>query len=413
MDRNSIGIVRNVEPAIPRRHVFLVTAVAPGGTLSVMRQFWTRLARSGPVEVVSHGPDRVAIPVASTVVGGRYGGPMRFPGVWVYLVRMVVAAVRAARGPGPAVLFPQDSLATGAAAAIAGRLTRTPVLLMEHGSAIAVGSEYYWSRRIVMTRRRDRWTKPLLRASVRLLHHLCVRLVDLALVAGDESEAALRSAGMPARRIRRYHFPVEIDRFRPAQPGEKAQLRAELGISPGIRVVASVSRLTHEKGLDLLIDALAALPTNERPMLVAAGDGPMRPALEAAATTRDVSARFPGDLDRDAVARLLRASDAFVYAGRQGANTPYAVLEAMASGLPVIATTEPVAHLAMLADGRGHAIPPDDTVAMTSALGQVIRDPDGARDSGLRARRYVESHHAPATLDRELHEIMASLAPRP
>ena len=403
--------MRNVEPPIPRRHVFLVTAVAEGGTLSVMRQFWTRLMPLGPVEVVSHGPDRVEVPVPSTTVGGRYGGPMRFPAIWVYLARMVVAAVRAARRAGPAVLLPQDSLATGAAAAIAGRLTRTPVLLMEHGSAIAIRTEYYWGTRIVMTRRRDRWTKPLLRASVHLLHGLCVRLVDLALVAGDESEAALRTAGMSPRRIRRYHFPVEIDRFRPARPGEQEALRAELGLPPDIRVLASVSRLTHEKGLDLVIDALAMLPANERPMLVVGGDGPMRSALEAEATTRGVPAQFVGSLDRGAVARLLRAADAFVYAGRQGANTPYAVLEAMASGLAVIATTEPVAHLAMLAGGRGYAVPPEDSAAMTAAVRQVVHDPGAARACGRLARDYVEAHHAPAVLDRELREIMAGLAP--
>lgn len=393
--------------------MFLVTAVVPGGTLSVMRQFWTRLAAMGTVEVLSHGPDRVAIPlpVTSTTVGGRFGGPMRFPAVWLYLGRMTLAAIRAARRPGPLVLLPQDSMATGAAAAIAGRLTRTPVVLMEHGSAIAIRSEYYWRERIVMTRRRDRWTKPLLRASVRLLHAVCVRLVDRALVAGDESEAALLAAGLPPRRLRRYHFPVEIDRFRPAHPGEQEALRAQLGLPLDAFVLASVSRLTHEKGLDLVMDAIASLPSARRPLLVVAGAGPLRSTLESEAADRGVPARFVGSLDRDAVARLLRAADAFVYAGRQGANTPYAVLEAMASGLAVIATTEPIAHRAMLSAGRGVCIPPEDTEALAAAVERFVADPAEALAIGSRARAYIEAHHAPTVLDGELVEMLADLAP--
>lgn len=388
-----------------------MTAVVPGGTLSVMRQFWQRLAELGPVQVVSHGPDSVDITVPAVRVGGRFGGPMRFPAVWIYFARMLVATLRAARGSPPAVILPQDSLATGAAAAIAGRLTRRPVLLMEHGSAIAIRSDYYWHERIVMPRRRDRWTRPLLRASIALLHAVCVRLVDRALVAGDESEAALRSAGMPGRRISRYHFPVDIEQFRPADPGEQRALRADLELPSAVPLLASVSRLTHEKGLDLVIEALAGLPPDDRPLLVVAGDGPLRRSLGAEASARGIQVRFMGTLDSDGVARLLRASDAFVYAGRQGANTPYAVLEAMASGLAVIATTEPIAHATMLADGRGLAVPPGDPGAIASAIRQVVRDAAAARVCGQLARAYVERYHAPAVLDRELREIMADLGP--
>src|SRR3990170_6726703 len=154
------GYSAAVSREAPVRYVFVVTALARGGTLSVMREFWSRLESRGRIEVISHGPDSVTIEHPVTRTAGRLGGPMRFPAIWIYAVRTLIATVRAARRPGAAVLLPQDSVATGAAVALAGLLTRTPVMLMEHGSAIALASDYFWRERLRMPRLRDRLTKP-------------------------------------------------------------------------------------------------------------------------------------------------------------------------------------------------------------------------------------------------------------
>jgi glycosyltransferase involved in cell wall biosynthesis len=387
------------------RYVFFVTALAPGGTLSVMREFWARLDRAGRVEVISHGPDRVAVSHPVTVTGGRFGGPLRFPAIWIYAYRTFRAARRAARGKGPTILLPQDSLATGAAVGLAGWMSGTPVLLMEHGTAVAVASDYFWRERIRTPRRRDRLTKPLLRASVHLLHRLSLRTADRVLVAGAESEGRLRELGVHPERIDRYHFPVDLDRFRPADAERRAAARVRWSVDEADVVVASVSRLTPEKGLDLVVDALARLP-GAAPTLVLAGDGPEREPLSRRAASAGVPVRFVGGLhDPAEVADLLAAADVFVYAGRQGANTPYAVLEAMAAGLPVVATTEPAVHAAMLAEGRGIAVPPDDVDALSNGLARFAASAQLRSDAGRGARAYVEEHHAPSVLDRELAAI--------
>ena len=404
------GYSAAVSRTAPVRYVFVTTALARGGTLSVMREFWQRLERRGRVEIISHGPDSVAVDPPVTVTGGRFGGPMRFPAIWIYALRTLGAAVRAARRPGPAVLLPQDSLATGAAVAIAGRMTGTPVLLMEHGSAIAVASDYFWRERLRMPRLRDRLTKPLLRASVWLLHRICLRLVDRVLVAGTESEAQLERLGVDPARMRRYHFPVDLERYRPADAGSRAAARTAFGLDPEGVVLASVSRLTPEKGLDVVVAALAGMPPRERPLLVLAGEGPQRAALETAARDAGVGTRFVGELAPDRVAELLAAADLFVYAGRQGANTPYAVLEAMAAGLAVVATTEPEVHREMLAEGRGIAVPPDDAARLADAIGRLAASEELRAEAGRLARAYVERWHAPEVLDRELEAIIGPRA---
>lgn len=385
------------------RYVFVVTALAPGGTLSVMRQFWPRLERRGRVEVISHGPPGAPIPYPLTVTGGRFGGPLRFPAIWIYAFRTFWAALRTARRRGPTVLVPQDSLATGAAVGLAGWLTGTPVLLMEHGTAVAVASEYFWRERIRTPRLRDRLAKPLLRVSVGLLHRLSLRTADRVLVAGEESERQLRRMGVRAERMDRYHFPVDLERFRPSDPERRLAARARWALAGSEPVLVSVSRLAPEKGLDLVVDALAGLPEADRPLLVLAGDGPERNALAARAVRAGVAARFLGAIDDAAdVASVLAAADLFVYAGRQGTNTPYAVLEAMAAGLAVVASTEPAVHAAMLADGRGVAVPAGDVEALRAAVDRLVATPRLRAEAGRRARDYVERHHAPSVLDREL-----------
>ncbi len=399
-----------MSPARPVRYVFVVTALARGGTLSVMREFWARLAKAGRIEVISHGPDSVAIDEPVTTTAGRFGGPMRFPAIWIYAWRTFRAALGAARSEGRAVLLPQDSLATGAAAVLAGRLAGAPVLLMEHGSAIAVASDYFWRERLRMPRMRDRLTKPLLRASVWLLHRLCLRFVDHVLTAGAESEDQLRRLGVEASRMTRYHFPVDLERYRPSDESRRADARAAMGLGANELVLASVSRLTPEKGIDLVIAALASLPAAERPLLVVGGAGPQRAALEADASKAGVDARFVGELPPEQVAELLAAADLFVYAGRQGANTPYAVLEAMATGLAVVATTEPAVHGEMLAEGRGFAVPPNDPESMAGAIRRLAGSSELRAEVGRNARAYIERWHAPGVLDRELEAVIGRFA---
>lgn len=391
------------------RYVFVVTALAPGGTLSVMRQFWPRLERRGRVEVISHGPVGAPIPYPVTVTGGRFGGPLRFPAIWIYAFRTFRASLQAARRRGPTVLLPQDSLATGAAVGLAGRLTGTPVLLMEHGTAVAVASDYFWRERVRTPRLRDRLTKPLLRASVGLLHRISLRTANRILVAGAESEERLRSMGIGPERIDRYHFPVDLERFRPADPGRREAARARWSLASSDNVVVSVSRLAPEKGLDLVVDAVSGLPPAQRPVLVLAGDGPEREALAELADRAGVAVRFVGALDDPAdVAELLAAADVFVYAGRQGTNTPYAVLEAMAAGMAVVASTEPAVHGPMLSEGRGIAVPPEDVDALRAALAAFLSAPQLRAESGRLARAHVERHHAPSVLDHELTAIFGS-----
>jgi glycosyltransferase involved in cell wall biosynthesis len=70
-----------------------------------------------------------------------------------------------------------------------------------------------------------------------------------------------------------------------------------------------------------------------------------------------------------------------------------AVLEAMASGCPVIASVEPDSNARLLAEGRGIAIPPNDVEQTSAALVRLMNDPELCRRMGNLARDYIATHH--------------------
>lgn len=141
----------------------------------------------------------------------------------------------------------------------------------------------------------------------------------------------LIALGEPASRIVVLRNGVDLDRF---TPGDRVAARAKLGLD-GFTLL-SVGSLIPRKGHELIIAALADLPDAT---LLIAGSGPMRSELEKTAREKGVSprVRFLGEIAHDDLSEAYRAADIFVLASsREGwANV---LLEAMASGTPVVAT---------------------------------------------------------------------------
>jgi glycogen synthase len=152
----------------------------------------------------------------------------------------------------------------------------------------------------------------------------------------------------------------------------------------------AVGRLTAQKGVDVLLDALAR-PGLEGAVLDVVGDGDWRGRLEAQAGRLGLTGRvnFPGWRDRDALAAVYRAADVFVLPSRDE-GMPNVLLEAMASGLPAVASRVAGAE-DLVADGEtGFLVPPDDPEALATALRRLIGDPALRAAMGARARMRAE-----------------------
>ena len=174
-----------------------------------------------------------------------------------------------------------------------------------------------------------------------------------------------------------------------------AESRRRMGVPDDDLLILTMSRLAGDKGLDYLIEALAALPPDLRKVrLVVAGDGPVRAPLEQLARTRGISARVTFLGFRDDVGDLLAACDLVALPSlREGLSI--ALLEAMSAGKPIIATSiGSHRELASQAD-IALLVPPADARSLCDAIVRMAGDPAmmtrlGAGARALFERRYTE-----------------------
>ncbi|HEX4110718.1 MAG TPA: glycosyltransferase [Solirubrobacteraceae bacterium] len=189
-------------------------------------------------------------------------------------------------------------------------------------------------------------------AALRAFYGHC-RVVLSPSPASDERLAAL---GLPADRVLRWDRGVDIARFDPR--------KRVAGRFPGAFNVLYAGRLTREKGIDLLADAfLAAHARDARLHLVLAGGGPEEDRLRERLGEH---ATFLGWLEGDALAEAYASADAFLFASRTD-TFGQVILEAQASGLPVVAVAEG-GPLSLIADGDTGLLRPAVPVALADAV---------------------------------------------
>jgi len=177
----------------------------------------------------------------------------------------------------------------------------------------------------------------------------------------------------PAAPLRVVYHGVDHTLLRP-RPEARDAARDLLGLPRSARVVASVGNFTPKKDQRTLIDALALLRADHpSTVLVLVGSGPLQDQLGAHATAAGVGDRVVFTGSRSDVPELLPAFDVFALSSLQE-GLPVAVMEALASGLPVVATR--VGGLPeIVTDGvEGRLVAPGDPAGLAAALGEVVGD---------------------------------------
>jgi glycosyltransferase involved in cell wall biosynthesis len=162
----------------------------------------------------------------------------------------------------------------------------------------------------------------------------------------------------------------------------------------GARRIITVGNLRPEKAHDTLLEAVARVAGTHRDVRVQiVGDGPCRAALETLAERRGISDRVEFLGHREDVPSLLAASDLFVLASRSEAF-PNAAVEAMAAGVPVIASA--TGGLLDLIDSArtGLLVPPDDPAALANAMAACLDRPSDAARRARAALRVVRAQYS-------------------
>ena len=185
-------------------------------------------------------------------------------------------------------------------------------------------------------------------------------------------------------------------------PAEGAALRRELGIDAAAPLVLFAGRLVAQKAPEVLVRAaVAVLQSMPDAVFLLAGEGPLRPALEEEIRRagRDTSIRLLGH--REDVPRLLAGANAFALPSRWE-GFPYALLEAMNAGLPVVGADIPPLREVVRPGENGTLVPPDDAGALAAALCDLLGNPERAGGLGAAGRALVRARY---TRQRQVEEL--------
>ena len=185
----------------------------------------------------------------------------------------------------------------------------------------------------------------------------------------------------------------------------RAEARRLLGLDTDRKILLFIGSLLPVKGVDLLLCAFAkhasALQATRRPLLIVAGEGPMRSRLERLAARGGLSdaVRHLGQISREDVALWMNAADAVALPSRNE-GCPNVVLEALACGTPVVASRVGAVP-DLLDDSCGLMVEPNDPAAFAAALGAAIE----RQWNRSAIRRRVEAMSWEANAKR-LHDIL-------
>ncbi len=213
----------------------------------------------------------------------------------------------------------------------------------------------------------------------RLIHRLAFRgRVTPVVVAAEVGRSFRKLYGVePAAAI-----PNGIETGRYFLPGARQEWRRANGFSNDDFLVASVARLEPQKNpLGLIESFTRALGQDRRWRLLLAGDGSLRNAAQETALRLGLGERVHFLGVRSDVAELLSASDVFALASHWEGN-PIAVMEAMAAGLPVVATAVGGVPELVVHGETGLLAPAGDEQAFAGALAAVAGDPERRRELG-------------------------------
>ena len=194
---------------------------------------------------------------------------------------------------------------------------------------------------------------------------------------------------------------VDVQTFHPGF--RSAAMRAEMtGGNPDETVLIYVGRLSDEKQIEHIGPALECLPKTR---LVLVGDGPARPALERAFAGLPVT--FMGYLRGERLSQAYASADIFVFPSRLE-TYGLVVIEAMAAGLPVVASRVGGVSEIVNEGETGYTFETGDTRALTEGIGKIAGNRDIMRAMGAQARAYAETQSWEAIMD-EVIELYASL----
>lgn len=270
----------------------------------------------------------------------------------------------------------------------AGLARQVPWVAFHHG--------YTWtSRRALVYNVLDRWS---LGSAVKVV------------TVSQNYKAELQEKGVPGDRIEIVHNAIGSQWADEARrPENAAALRAELNIASDRKVILIVGRLSREKDHLTLLEAVRRLPAGLAPHLVIVGEGPEQQRIDARIRKLELSHSVTLTGQRNSAEPYYGiASLAVLSSWREG--SPNALLEAMAAGVPVVATNAGGVPEMVTSGESALLVDPGDAGRLAESIERVLEDRDLASRLASRAKQLVLERYTPEQRTRRLIEIYRLLA---
>jgi len=238
------------------------------------------------------------------------------------------------------------------------------------------------------------------------LDRVTAPLVDRWLANSEEAKLlAVRTLRINPDRVDVVRSGIDTERFHPEQ--DRGLARAKLGIPGGSLVVVMVANLRPMKGHLTVVDAISLVSeaAGACTFLFVGGDE-LGGEIQRYARAQGVSDNIMFAGYQEDVRPFLGAADVFILASTHE-SFPTSILEAMSTGLPVVATRVGGVPELVVEGQTGLLIPPADSRALAAAIAQLSLDPEFGRELGCAGRRRVVSEYS---LQRTVHDYLAVYA---
>jgi glycosyltransferase involved in cell wall biosynthesis len=216
---------------------------------------------------------------------------------------------------------------------------------------------------------------------------------DRIIAVSHATKEYILSIGAKPSKVKVIHNGVDLSRFRPIK-GKKKEMWRKLGIPQDAVVVSTVRRVVYKNGIDTFIDAAdAVVQKNPKVHFLVAGKGPNLCSAEEKIRELKIEDNFKlaGFVSDDDLPFFYNAANFFVVPSKSGEGLPLVALEAMASGLPVIATD--VGGIGeVLTDRVGRLVPPNNPDQMAQAILEYAES--DLRQASAEARALMEEKYS-------------------
>lgn len=240
-----------------------------------------------------------------------------------------------------------------------------------------------------------------------LIDGLLIRFFDRIIAVSDEIKDKVRRYGIGCGKIAVVYNGIDAGRF--SHEYDPADVRSELGISEGHKIIGIVGSLTPEKGHSFLLSAAAAvLKEYKNIKFLIIGDGPLRRNLEDQARMFGIQESIVFAGYRSDIPRVVSQIDIFVLCSLKE-GLPMALLEAMAARKPVIASNVGAVPNVLKNMETGVLIEPGDPDSLKEAIISLLGDERGARNLALNGFERVRTHFSSLSMSGKYIKLYSEL----